>query len=379
MNASSGTAGLNVLVLQGGGALGSYQAGVVEAVHAKSSLINWAAGVSIGAINSALIVGNPPERRIERLRAFWELVTSGTDALWWPSDGVHAAANQFNAAMVAVMGVPGFFRHYFPPRALYAAGLPGPISFYDTTPLKETLLRFIDFDLINAKKARLSVGAVDVQTGNVVFFDNFKEEIRPEHILASGALPPGFPPVEIGGRFYWDGGLVSNTPLQYVFDCAVDEDLTILQVDLFPARGPLPTTLDEASVREKDIRYSSRTRLNTDDQVAMHRTKAAFRRLLKKLPPELRDDPDVVQLAARAREPSITIFQLIYRSRPYEGSAKDYEFSRATMMEHWAAGLQDAKHSLDHPDWQRLKTPEHGVVVYDLTPSRSRPSRRDEA
>ncbi len=359
--------GMNVLVLQGGGALGSYQGGVVQAAFEAENHVDWVAGVSIGAINSALVAGNPIPRRVERIRAFWDLVSSGPELPWQPTDGLHAAINEFSAALVTVTGVSGFFQHHFPPRALYGAGLPGPISYYDTSPLRETLLKLVDFDLINSKQTRLSVGAVDVETGNVVYFDNFKETIRPEHIMASGALPPGFPPVEIDGRHYWDGGLVSNTPLQYVLDCAVDEDMSILQVDLFPSRGPMPATMDEASVREKDIRYSSRTRLNTDMQVDLHRSKEAIRRLLQKLPPELRDDPDVKHLAERSKEPAIAVLQLIYRSRPYESSAKDYEFSRTTMLEHWTAGLADAQRSLDHPDWKNRKRHERGIAVYDLT------------
>ena len=152
-----------------------------------------------------------------------------------------------------------------------------------------------------------------------------------------------------------------------MLDTVVDEDMSILQVDLFPARGPMPVTLDEANAREKEIRYSSRTRLNTTDQVQLHRAKAAVRRLLKKLPPELRNDPDVAHLSARAAEASISILQLIYRSRPYESSAKDYEFSRGTMLEHWAAGLEDAKRSINHPDWTGRRRHALGIAVYDLT------------
>ncbi|TDR90229.1 DUF3734 domain-containing protein [Enterovirga rhinocerotis] len=363
------SSGLNVAVLQGGGALGSYQAGVIEAAEERGAGIDWAAGVSIGAINSALIAGNPPERRLERLREFWGQVSSGVGVPLWPSEHLHASVNELSAALVTLTGVPGFFRHHIPPRALYGAGLPGPVSYYDTSPLRETLLRLVDFDLVNSRKTRLSVGAVDVETGNVVFFDNHSHVIRPEHIMASGALPPGFPPVQIDGRYYWDGGLVSNTPLQHVLDCATDENMSILQVDLFPARGPMPQTLDQASVREKDIRYSSRTRLNTDAQVELHRTKEALRRLLAKLPPELRDDEDVAHLLESSKEPSISILQLIYRSRPYEGSAKDYEFSRSTMLEHWTAGLDDARRSFDHPDWLGRRR-SLGISLYDLTDRR---------
>lgn len=369
---------LRVLVLQGGGALGSYQAGVAEALDELKASPDWVSGISIGAINAALIAGNPCERRLDRLREFWDLVTSGVQfGGWWPNDRAHALFNELAAAWTTVSGAPGFFAHHVPPRALYPAGAPGPVSYYDTSPLKATLERLVDFDLINSKAVRLSVGAVDVETGNFVYFDNHEREIRPEHIMASGALPPGFPPVEIDGRFYWDGGLVSNTPLQFVLDCATDEHVDVLQVDLFPARGPLPKTLADVAEREKDIRYSSRTRLNTDQQVELHRTKSALRRLVKRLPTELRDDPDVRFLEERAREASIAILQLIYRGRAYEGGVKDYEFSRATMLEHWAAGAEDARRSLNHPDWTDRPRGRHGVAVYDLT--RARPSTQKEA
>lgn len=359
---------LHVLVLQGGGALGSYQAGIVEVLSESETSLDWVAGVSIGAINAALIAGNPPERRVERLREFWGIVTStGGIGPWWGTDGGHALINAANATWVTIAGAPGFFSHHFPPRALYPAGAPGPISYYDTAPLRETLLRLVDFDLINSRQTRLSVGAVDVETGNNIYFDNTELTIRPEHIMASGALPPGFPTVEIDGRHYWDGGLVSNTPLQHVLDNAEDDDMIVLQVDLFPARGRFPKTLDEASSREKDIRYSSRTRLNTDQQVHLHRVKESIRRLIKKLPAELRQDPDALFLADRSREPSITIYQMIFRNRSYEGSSKDYEFSRSTMLEHWAAGAADARRSIQLDEWVDRRKRGPGIKVFDLT------------
>lgn len=359
---------LCVLVLQGGGALGSYQAGVFEVLHEKKFTQHWVAGTSIGAINAALIAGNPWERRVPALHEFWNLVTSGAQSFaWWPNDQAHAWYNEIAATWNTLAGAKGFFQQFFPPRILYPASVPGPISYYDASPLRATLERLVDFDLINRKVTRLSVGAVDVETGNLIYFDNHEREIRPEHIMASGALPPGFLPVEIDGRFYWDGGLVSNTPLQWVLDCATDEAIAVVQIDLFPARGRLPRTLSEVAEREKDIRYSSRTRLNTDQQVAIHRTKAAYRRLAKKLPPELKDDPDVQFLADASREATISILQMIYRSRSYEGGAKDFQFSRATMLEHWLAGAGDAQRSLDHPDWVNRSRHRQGISVFDLT------------
>ncbi|GJD50101.1 hypothetical protein OPKNFCMD_2838 [Methylobacterium crusticola] len=357
-----------VLVLQGGGALGSYQAGVAEAMQEGDLAPDWIAGISIGAINAALMAGNPPERRIERLRAFWERVSSGIRVTpWWPGEQAREMFNAWSAAWGATVGVPGFFAPRVPPAALYPAGAPEALSHYDTAPLRETLESLIDFDRINRRETRLSVGAVNIRTGNFAYFDNHRQRIGPEHVMASGALPPGFPPVEIDGEHYWDGGLVSNTPLQYVLDEERVRDLAIFQVDLFSARGPMPRTLSEASEREKDIRYSSRTRLNTDDQIQIHKAKTAFRRLAEKLPAELAQDPDVAFLSEVSHENAVTILQLIYRRKNYESDAKDYEFSRQTMLEHWAAGRSDVRRSLRHRDWLARCRPDQGVAVFDLT------------
>ncbi|WP_298954571.1 patatin-like phospholipase family protein [uncultured Methylobacterium sp.] len=357
-----------VLVLQGGGALGSYQAGVVEALQEADMTPGWVAGISIGAINAALIAGNPPERRLERLRTFWERISSGVQiGPLFPGEQARAAFNEWSAAWGATFGVPGFFLPRVPPAMFYPAGAAEALSYYDTAPLRETLLELVDFDRINRRETRLSVGAVNVRTGNFAYFDNHHDRIGPEHIMASGALPPGFPPVEIDGEFYWDGGIVSNTPLQHVLDEETVRDLTIFQVDLFCARGPLPRTIADAGEREKDIRFSSRTRLNTDAQKQVHQAKAAFRRLVDKLPPELREDPDVAFLTESSHENAVTIVQLIYRRKTYEGNAKDYEFSRRTMQEHWAAGRSDVLRSVRHRDWIARCRPEQGVAVFDLT------------
>ena len=336
----------HVLVLQGGGALGSYQAGVYEALHEAGAQPDWLAGISIGAINSAIIAGNPPELRVERLREFWLQVTSGWEMATGFGDHGRAAASDASAAWTATVGAPGFFTPRFPTPFLQPSGSPAALSVYDTAPLKETLERLVDFDRINARETRLSVGAVNIRTGNFAYFDNAHQRLGPEHIMASGALPPGFPPVEIDGQFYWDGGLVSNTPLEYVLDEDEQDDLLIHQVDLFNARGPMPRTLAEAAEREKDIRYSSRTRLNTDAALKIREAKTALRALMKILPDELAGDPNVQYLAGVAKETSTQVVQLIYRRKPYEGGFADFEFSRATMLDHWASGVADARRAL---------------------------------
>jgi NTE family protein len=248
---------------------------------------------------------------------------------------------------------------------MQTGGGPEALSFYDTGPLKATLERLVDFDLINAKQTRFSVGAVNIRTGNFTYFDNAHQKIGPEHIMASGALPPGLPPVEIDGEWYWDGGLVSNTPLEYVLDQDQQDDLLIYQVDLFNARGPMPRTLQEAAEREKDIRFSSRTRLNTDANLRIHRLKATLRALLETLPQAMAGDPNVKLLDELSKENSVTVVQLIYRDRAYEGGFKDVEFSRQTMLDHWASGLTDGARCLEDTERHAENPKPGGAEVYD--------------
>src|ERR1700754_765820 len=265
-----------VLVLQGGGALGSYQAGAYQALCHFDFEPEWIAGISIGAINAAIIAGNAREKRVERLKEFWDMVSQPVP---WnpvvPGDRARSMFNETSAAIIATFGVPGFFSPRFPPAPLWPPGSMDALSYYDTAPLKKTLERLVDFDRINDLKTRLSVGAVGVTSGNFQYFDNFEfnklgKKIGPEHIMASGALPPGFPSVVIEGEHYWDGGIASHTPLDYVLSEETNRDLLIFQVDLFSARGDLPMSLLDAAEREKDIRYSSRTRMNTDKKRQIH-------------------------------------------------------------------------------------------------------------
>ena len=331
-----------VLVLQGGGALGSYQAGAFEALAEAGYNPGWLSGISIGAVNAALIAGNPPEKRLDALRKFWETVSSGL--IQQPilgGDAERRLLAQSAAFAGSLFGIPGFFRPRLPPPfAQWQGGSnTGALSYYDTAPLRQTLEELIDFDRLNGDGVRLSVGAVDIETGNFTYFDSHRTRIGPEHIMASGALPPGLPPVEIDGRHYWDGGIVSNTPLNYVLEYTGDRsDMCIFQVDLFSSRGPLPDTIFDVAQREKEIRYSSRTRLNTDQFRQTQTMRRAARRLIQKLPPELRDDPDAVSLEYWSCNAAITIAHLINRRRPFDTDAKDYEFSRLSMEERWVSG-----------------------------------------
>lgn len=356
-----------VLVLQGGGALGSYQAGAYQALCHHDFEPEWVAGISIGAINAAIIAGNPREKRIERLKEFWEMASSPVP--WKPvltDDRSHSLFNEASAAMIVAFGVPGFFTPRFPPAQLFPSKELASLSYYDTTPLRATLLRLVDFDRINAKTTRFSVGAVNIATGNFTYFDNMRQTIRPEHIMASAALPPGFPAIEIEGEFYWDGGIASNTPLDYVVDQETTRDLLIFQVDLFSARGPLPATLLEAAEREKDIRFSSRTRMNTDKNKKIHNTIKALSDLIGRLPDDLKNDPAVAILKEATRENTVTVVHLIYRRKNYEASSKDYDFSRLNMTEHWQSGERDVHLSMKHSNW--LERPQNGetMVTWDM-------------
>ena len=335
------------LVLQGGGALGAYQAGVYEALTEAGFRPEWIAGVSIGAINAAIIAGNPPAERMTALRTFWEQVSVSLPIeLPFGNEQMRAFVSNASAAWVASFGVSGFFRPRLPPPFLMPQGSEGAISYYDTEPLKATLERLVDFKRINSKETRLSLGAVNVQTGTLHYFDNMNHEIGPEHVMASGALPPGFPPVEIDGQYYWDGGVVSNTPLEYVLEENLHDDLLVFQVDLFKREGPLPRTMLDVMERLKDIQYASRTVHNTKASLEVHEARMALRGLLMALPEELRNDPNAKLLEKCADERTVTVAQVIYRNKPYEGSSKDYEFSRQAMREHWQAGLADVAHCM---------------------------------
>jgi NTE family protein len=356
-----------VLVLQGGGALGSYQAGAYEALMKAGQEPKWIAGISIGSINAAIIAGNTPENRVPKLRAFWEKVSSGLQGYsFFPGAQARTVFNEASSMISTIFGVPGFYTPRLVSPLLSWPGSGGALSFYDTAPLRETLVQLVDFDLLNNGDIRLSIGAVNVRSGNFKYFDTATEKLGVDHIMASGALPPGFPPVLIKGEYYWDGGLVSNTPLNHVIDNANRQDnLCIFQVDLFSSRGQLPTTLMEAAEREKEIRFSSRTRMSTASAEAEVRLRNAAQNLLKKLPHELLDDPDAKILMENARSSSITVMHLINRPKDTDTQSKDYEFSRLTMEEHWQAGRNDVIKSIESQAWKHRKIPANGMVTFD--------------
>ena len=368
------------LVLQGGGALGAYQCGVYEALDGAGIRPGWFAGTSIGAINAAILAGNAPERRVERLHEFWNTICepAGTfawasaaairDTLAWlpPNSVLTAWVGALSALGAIVQGQRGFFM----PRTVSPFGqMPGSeaaTSFYDTAPLKATLERLVDFDRINGGDVRLTVGATHIASGNFRYFDSAIERIGAEHVMASGALPPAFPAIVIDGEHYWDGGVVSNTPLEYLLESTPRRDALVFQVDLWSAQGILPQTLLDVLERQKDIQYSSRTRLSTDVVAARQRLRNALGLLLAEIPKKHLPARVVADLAPWLCDKVFNIVHLIYRAKPYEEQFKDYAFGAIAMREHWAQGVEDMTRSLERPEFFVPPPREIGVVTHDI-------------
>ena len=361
------------LMLQGGGALGAYQGGVYQALAEAGIHPTWVAGISIGSLNAAIIAGNAPEARVDALRAFWNYITSPSldplslfARLIMGGNAGRRLADQMSAGSALVQGVPGFFKPRIPPPAFQPTGSPEALSYYDTSSLFGTLERFVDFDRINAGDMRLSAGAVNVRTGNFVYFDSTTRKIGPEHIMASAALPPGFPPIEIEGEHYWDGGLISNTPLQWVLKYGPREDTLAFEVDLWSSRGRFPRSIMEVATREKEIQFSSRTRDNADRFGEVQRLRHSVARLIAQLPQKMRENADVKSLNAYADRKVYNIVHLIYRAKQYEGDSKDYEFSQLSMNDHWKAGYYDTVRTLRHPEILQRPDNADGLAIFDF-------------
>jgi NTE family protein len=330
---------------------------------------DWVAGISIGAVNAALIAGNPPERRVDRLREFWETVSGPPSGVrYFAGLKIHDSFRRIvnhGRSLDALLGVPGLFKLRVPPPYLCWNASLEALSYYDVAPLKSTLERLVDFDLINAGATRFSACAVNVRTGNAVRFDSTTCRICPEHVMASGSLPPAGPTIKIGGEYYWNGGLVINTPLQWVLDTPPRKDTLAFQVDLWSAHGDLPRNFVESEARQKDILFYSRTRMATDHFEKVQIFRRATAKLLAKMPKELLQTPEAETLAAEAHEKVYNVIQLIYKKN-FAGPFKDYEFSRRTMEEHWRSGYNDAVRTLSHPEVLRRPNGQDGFFTFDL-------------
>jgi NTE family protein len=356
-----------VLLLQGGGALGSYHAGVYEALMEAGMVPTWVVGISIGAVNAAIIAGNPPERRIKRLREFWYRASAYAPMERHSLlDPIRPFLDRLSVLRVTMSGIPGFFVPRVPSPMMMPSAEPHELSFYDTSPLEQTLEELVDFDLLNSGKMRLSLGTTNVRTGESKYFDTRHTRITPRHVMASGALPPGFPGVEIDGEEYWDGGLVSNTPITYVWDQKPLTSALLVQVNLFPNKGERPHDMIEVLERIKDIQYSSKQRFSTDRLREIGELRAALGRLVAKMPRQLRDDPDVKKIAAQCDERDWTIAFLTDTNRSSAGQWKDADFSRATVNEGWAGGVEAIRRSLANREWLSHGQEIPGVRVFDL-------------
>lgn len=368
------------LVLQGGGALGAYQCGVYEQLHAAGLRPGWLAGTSIGAINAAIIAGNAPEQRVDRLREFWELICEPAGSLGWSTAALRGAlsllpdpvmrstwAGSLGATAALLQGQRGFFsaRPWSP--FVFSDGSAQATSFYNVSPLHDTLTRLVDFDRIRDDAGiRLTIGACNVRTGNMVYFDSAQMRLGPEHVLASCALPPAFAPVAIDGEFYWDGGLISNTPLEYVLNTVPRRDTLALQVDLWSARGPQPQTMMDVLERAKDIQYSSRTRHGTDTVQRLQLLRTALNELIEKLPEGTLDERLSSVLEPWLNDRVFNIIHLIYQAKPHEEQFKDYAFGELAMREHWASGRRDMALTLQHPRFFAPPSRKVGIATHDV-------------
>lgn len=359
------------LMLQGGGALGSYQLGVYRALAEVNCHLNWICGVSIGAINGAIIAGNLPENRVAKLEEFWNLITHAAPLAQMP---YLDALQNWNAAasrlMTITMGQPGFFRPHFS-KSLFnpwtaLAGNARSTSMYDTSDLKATLEKLVDFDLLNSGVTRLSVGAVNVETGNNIFFDTNNERLSPEHIMASGALPPALPFIKIGDAHYWDGGIVSNTPLQHLLDQDDDLSTLVFQVDLFNAKGTLPKQMDDVTRRQRDIVYSSRTRHATSSFKRVLSLRRQLADALKRVPAKQLRAGEAAMMHDYADAGVINIIELIYEGNLLDSEDKDFGFAVETMHRRAAAGYADTVASLAQPHWLDMPDAHAGVVEHDI-------------
>jgi NTE family protein len=355
-------------VLQGGGALGAYQGGVFQAMAEHDLVPDWIAGTSIGAINGAILAGNSPENRINRLKEFWDMV-SKTD-LWHAFKGPDIAQSAYTNLSILqsmTMGRPGFFSpRGFLPSSFFPAGSSETASFYDTGPLRKTLERLVDFDLINEGRIRLSVGAVNITKGTLKYFDSKNDRLTPDHILASGALPPAFPAVRIEDELYWDGGIYSNTPIEVVLDDVPRVNTLCLMLSLFNPAGPAPRSITEAEERHKDIMYATRMQEHVRAYRRIHNLRRSLRSIYALLPDDVKNNPEIQVLGEQGCETTMHIVQLIYPQKGWESCFKDADFSKMSIEKRWRLGYRDACLLLKRAPWQDAVSTDTGVAVHTI-------------
>ena len=361
------------LMLQGGGALGAYHIGAYQALAEHNLHPDWVAGISIGAINAAIIAGNRPEQRVERLTALWEAISWPDLPTTLPLAGWQTLHNMASNAEALLFGQPNFFTPRPINPVLLPPVAPREVSFYDTTPMLFTLRRFADFSLINGRAIRLSLGATDIATGALEFFDNHRQTIGPEHVLASCSLPPGFPATEVNGKLYWDGGCVSNTPLDAVVDEPGHPRLVVFVIDLWEAGGPAPQTINAVLWRAKQIQYASRIARHIDAVATKVNLRRAVRLLKAAGVPDVAgvpDDPLLSDPLLTARR--LDIVHMVYHPGEDQIPNSDAEFSRSSIAERREAGYRDMRVALAAEPWLRQEMPAHlGALVHRVERGRA--------
>jgi NTE family protein len=354
-----------VLVFQGGGALGAYQVGVYEAMHERGIEPAWVIGTSIGAINAAIIAGNAPEHRLARLHAFWDRIKKSAPLYsylrLWPG-----ASGYFGNVETLVRGIPGFFS----PNLASWAGVHFPLGveragYYSTEPLRTTLESLVDFDLVRACRTRLTVGAVNVRTGAMRYFDSREESLSPDHVMASGALPPAFPAVRIDGEPYWDGGIYSNTPIEAVLEDRPRRDSVIFSVNVWRPQGDEPDTIWRVIGRHKDIQYASRADSHIEKQKQLHRLRHVIRELGKQLPPGKRESVEVKELMSWGCGTTMHIVRLLAPGLDGEDHTKDIDFTTESIRSRLMAGYADTLRAIDERPWESDEGAIEGVIVHE--------------
>lgn len=359
-------------VFQGGGALGAYQVGAFKAIHEKGYHPNFLAGVSIGAINSAIIAGNPRDQQLEKLNQFWDSIAPKiwSDAFYNQDvpNYLHHMHNQMGAMHALLYGLDGFFKPRPLPPTPMSKDTPDKLSYYDTSCLKTTLESLIDFDRINRKEITLCLGAVNLSSGEMEFFNNQTTKITAEHVMASGALPPGFPAIKIGEDYFWDGGIYANTPLVTVLDALPEMNTLCFVVDCFSLAGRLPETMDELEERQKDIRYASHSRRLTNVYTSRQNLQAAIQFLGEKLSPTAKKDPQVQQILALGQSKHFSVVHIIYRGTPFAHSFKDYNFVHSAVNYRMKVGYENALEVLKKPDWEKKSDKALACSIYGVPP-----------
>lgn len=368
------------LACQGGGSLGAYHIGACQAIHEAGYDPDIVSGISIGAFTAALIAGNEPKNRVAVLKEFWKTIS-------YPDFGENMALttemrrthNTFSSLQGFIFGQPNFFEPRNPQPKQQKEGTIEALSYYDTSPLRETLLKFVDFDRINRNATRLLLGATRVKNGELVFFDSKKQKLGPEHVMASGSMPPGFPPIVIDGDMFWDGGCVTNTPLEGIFNIETKGKTLCFMLDLFSAEGTQPRNMDDVSARSKDILYASRTAHHIGHTAEKHNMRKAINHLLEKLGPSAKNDPIVKEIGHFAADYDFDIVHCSYKAPAYEVSSKDCEFSRTSIVDRANHGYKDLKEALAAAPWLKNKTKPHvGSSTFHFVSKGEKATRKKE-